>query len=82
MSIKTNISVIGIIVEDRKNIEELNNVLSEYGDFIIGRLGIPYRTKGVYIISVVLDAESNIIKKLSGKIEKLDCVYTKMDYTS
>lgn len=68
---ETRIALIAIIVKSTKAIEELNAALHEYGEYIIGRMGIPYREKGVNIISVAMDAPQNVISALSGKIGKI-----------
>ena len=62
------VAVIAIIVEDKTSTPDLNALLSEYGDFIIGRMGLPYRERKINIISVVLDAPQDAINALSGKI--------------
>lgn len=77
----TRIALIGIIVESHKSIEQLNALLSEYGDYIIGRMGIPYREKHVSIISVAIDAPNNVISSLSGKLGMLPGISTKTTYT-
>ena len=53
MEEETRIAVIGIIVEDKKKVGEVNQLLHEYGEFIIGRMGLPYEKRGVNIISIV-----------------------------
>ncbi len=78
---ETRIALIGIIVEDRSSVEKLNTILSEYGQYIIGRMGIPYQKKEVSIISVVIDAPNNIISALSGKLGMLPNVNTKTIYS-
>ncbi len=65
---ETRIALIGIIVEDKTSVEQTNALLHEYGDYIVGRMGIPYPLKQVNIISIVLDAPENIIAALSGKL--------------
>ena len=72
--LETRVAVIGIIVERRESAEELNRILSDYGDVIIGRMGIPYAKKNVNCITVVVDADQNDINTLCGKIGKLDGV--------
>ena len=68
----TRIAVIGIIVEDTSVTERLNTILHEYGQYIIGRMGIPYREKNISIISVVIDATNDVISSLSLTINILD----------
>lgn len=79
---ETRVAVIGIIVEKTESVSELNNILSEYGDYIIGRMGIPYGKKGVNCITVVVDAESDKINTLCGKIGKLDGVSSKAAFSN
>lgn len=78
---ETRVAVIGIIVQDKKSVEILNKTLSEYGEYIIGRMGVPYHKKKVNIISIAIDAPQDIINTLSGKIGRLDGVYTKTSYS-
>lgn len=79
---KTRIALIGIIVENTGKTEELNALLHEYGKFIIGRMGLPYREKRISIISVVLDAPQDAISALSGKLGKIDGLSVKTVYSS
>ncbi|MEE1312901.1 MAG: TM1266 family iron-only hydrogenase system putative regulator [Lachnospiraceae bacterium] len=65
---ETKIALVGIIVHDTNDTEKLNQLLHDYQQYIVGRMGIPYSQKGVNIISVVLDAPENIISSLSGKL--------------
>ena len=75
------IAVIGIIVENTDSVEKLNSLLHEYGDIIIGRMGLPYRKRGISIISIALDAPQNTIAALSGKIGALAGVSVKTAYS-
>ncbi|MBQ9886639.1 MAG: iron-only hydrogenase system regulator [Lachnospiraceae bacterium] len=79
---ETRVAVISIIVGKDGDVEKLNAILHEYGEYIIGRLGIPYRQKGINIISVVLDAPQDLIAALAGKIGNLDDVSTKTAYSN
>ena len=63
----SRIAVIGIIVEEPDSVKELNQILHEYGEYIIGRLGIPYRQRGVNIISVAMDAPQDMINAMTEK---------------
>ena len=65
------VAVMGIIVENREVVQEVNNILHEYAEFIIGRMGIPYREKKISIISIAIDAPQDVISALSGKIGNL-----------
>lgn len=77
----TRIAVIGIIVEDKNAVGMVNHLLHEYGEFIIGRMGLPYEKKAVNIISVVMDAPMDKISALSGKLGRLKGVSTKALYS-
>ncbi|MCQ2738799.1 MAG: iron-only hydrogenase system regulator [bacterium] len=78
----TRVAIIAIIVEDDAVICDIQNLLSEYSDFIIGRMGIPYKTKNVRIISVVLDASVDTINALTGKIGRIEKVNAKTVYSN
>ncbi len=78
---ETRVAIIGIIVENDESVEKLNGVLHNYGEYIIGRMGIPYRDKGISIISIAMDAPNDIISALSGKLGKLPGVSTKAAYS-
>lgn len=79
---ETRIALIGVIVENREVVEQLNHILHEYGSYIIGRMGIPYRERNVNIISVAVDAPQDVISALSGKIGKLKGVSVKTVYSN
>lgn len=76
------IALIGIIVENVESAETLNHLLHEYGVYIIGRMGVPYREKGLNIISVAIDAPQDMINALSGRIGRLDGVSVKTVYSN
>ena len=78
----TRVAVISIIVEQDDAIEELNTLLHEARQYIIGRMGIPYRAKGISIISIAIDAPQDMISALSGKIGRLNGVSTKTAYSN
>ena len=69
-------------MENPDSIETMNRFLHEYGQYIIGRMGLPYRERGLSIISIVLDAPMNQISSLSGKLGMLDGISTKTIYQS
>lgn len=71
------LAVISVIVEDREQSGSINSLLSDFGEWIIGRLGIPYREKQVSVISVVVDAPAEVINTLTGKIGMLKGVSAK-----
>ncbi|MBR5516107.1 MAG: iron-only hydrogenase system regulator [Clostridia bacterium] len=77
----TRVAVMSIIVESTKSVEPLNSLLHSYGEYIVGRMGIPYREKNISIISIALDAPQDIISALSGKIGKLEGVSVKTAYS-
>lgn len=79
---ETRVAVIGIIVENKESVPELNKLLSEYGDNIIGRMGIPYHKKEINVISIVIDAPQDVINALSGKIGRLGGVHAKTAYSN
>ena len=79
---ETRVAIIGIIVENNAVICDIQNLLSEYSDFIIGRMGIPYKQKDVRIISVVLDAPVDTINALTGKIGSIQGVNAKTVYSN
>lgn len=77
---ENKVALIGIVVENFDAVGELNAILHEYADYIIGRMGIPYKKRDVSIISVAVDAEGDVINALSGKIGKLSGVTSKTVY--
>ncbi|MBQ9979772.1 MAG: iron-only hydrogenase system regulator [Oscillospiraceae bacterium] len=79
---QTRVAVMGIIVEQGGDTEHLNAVLHEYARFIIGRMGIPYREKGISVISIAIDAPQDAISALAGKIGKLPGVGVKTAYSN
>ncbi len=79
---ESRVALIGIIVENEDAVEKLICVLHEYGRYIVGRMGIPYREKKINIISIAVDAPQDIISAMSGKIGKLDGVSAKTAYSN
>jgi len=79
---ETRIALIAIIVENMESVEKLNALLHSYGEYIIGRMGLPYRKCNISILSVAVDAPQDIISTLSGKIGKLDGVSVKTAYSN
>lgn len=79
---ETRIALIGIIVENTEQTPQLNQLLHEYGDYIIGRMGIPYREKQVSVISVAMDAPQDVINALSGKIGRIEGITAKTVYSN
>ena len=78
----TRIAAIAIIVEDTESVEQLNAILHEYAAYIIGRMGVPYRQRGVNVIMVAVDAPQDTISALSGKIGALPGINAKTAYSS
>ena len=76
----TRVAVLAIIVKESASVAALNDFLHQYGDFIIGRMGIPYRQRGVNVISVAMDAPADVISALSGKIGRLPGITAKTVY--
>ena len=77
----TRVTLVGIIVEDKEAAGRINGLLHEYGEYIIGRMGIPYHEKQMSIISVVMDAPADIISAVSGKLGRLKGVSSKALYS-
>ena len=65
---ETRLALIGIVVENNESAKKLNEVLHEYGEYIIGRMGLPYRKRSISVISVVVDAPADVISALAGKL--------------
>lgn len=78
----TRVAVISIIVESQENVEELNRILSESRDYVIGRMGIPYRDRKVNIICVAVDAPQDMINSITGKIGRLKGIMAKTTYSN
>lgn len=78
---ETRIALIGIIVEDIESARKINEILHEYSPYLVGRMGIPYREKNVSIISVVIDADNNVISSLSGKLGMIKGISVKTIYS-
>ena len=79
---ETRVAVLAIIVENTESVEKLNKTLHEYGNFIIGRMGLPYREKGIHIVSVAIDAPQDKISALAGKVGKIDGISVKTAYSN
>jgi len=78
---ESRVALIGIIVENRNSAENLNNLLHQYSEFIIGRMGLPYPKRGISIISICMDAPADVISALSGKLGMLPGVNIKTVYS-
>ena len=79
---ETRVAVMSIIVENTSSVETLNNILHEYREYIIGRMGIPYHQKNINIISIALDAPQDVISALSGRVGNLEGVSVKVGVRS
>ena len=79
---ENRIAVLGIIIEDVDSVEALNSVLHDYGAYIIGRMGIPYRERGLNIVSIAMDAPQEVIAALSGKIGNIEGISVKTAYSN
>jgi len=78
---ETRVAVISIIIEEPESVQAMNDLLHQYSEYVIGRMGIPYRTRGINIISIAIDAPQDAISTLSGKIGKLKGVSSKVAYS-
>lgn len=76
------VAVIGIIVEDKTHVEDLNRIISEYSEYIIGRMGIPHHKRAISIISLSVEAPQDIISALSGRIGRLSGISAKTAYSN
>ncbi len=79
---ETRVAVIGVIVENEDSVDQLNRLLHDYKGYIIGRMGVPYPSKGINIISLAVDAPQDVISALSGKIGRLSGVSAKTAYSN
>ncbi len=77
---ETRVALIGIIVKKRENAERLNEILHEYGEYIIGRMGVPYKERDISVISIAIDAPQDKISALSGKIGMIAGISSKVIY--
>ena len=79
---ESRVAVISIIVEDGDAVTELNSLLHDYSQYIIGRMGVPYREKGISIIMIAINAPQDYISEITGKIGRLDGVNVKTSYAN
>ena len=77
---ETRVALIGIVVENPDSVEQLNALLHQYRQFVIGRMGVPYKDKDINVISLIVDAPQDVISALSGKLGMLPDVSTKTIY--
>ena len=78
---KSRLAIIGIFVYELVNVEKINNLLHEYNQYIIGRMGVPYKDKQVSVISIIVDGPNDIIGALSGKLGMVEGVSVKALYS-
>lgn len=78
---ETRVALIGVIVEKLDCSEKLNAILHDYCEYVIGRMGVPYKDKNVSVISIAVDAPNDVINALSGKIGRLSGVSVKTIYS-
>ena len=78
---ETRVAVISIIVEEAGEVEALNAVLHDYAEYVVGRMGIPYREKNISIISIAIDAPQDVISAISGKVGRLKGISAKTAYS-
>lgn len=79
---ETRVAVLSIIVEDVDAVQTVNQLLHEYGEYIIGRMGIPYRQRNINIISVAMDAPQDVISTLAGKLGNILGIAVKTAYSN
>ena len=79
---ETRVAVMGIILDTRESAEQLNSILHDYGDFIIGRMGIPYKPKNINIVSIAIDAPQDTICALAGKLGNIEGISVKTAYSN
>ena len=81
MAADTRVAVIGIVIEKDESVGALNEILHEYAAYIVGRMGIPYRERGINIVSIAIDAPQDIINTLAGKLGKVEGISAKTTYS-
>lgn len=78
---ESRVAAISVIVENKNSVQDINDILHQYSEYIIGRMGVPYRKKNLNIISIAVDAPQSIISAISGKIGRLSGVSAKTAYS-
>ncbi|MBP1543247.1 MAG: iron-only hydrogenase system regulator [Oscillospiraceae bacterium] len=81
MENETRVATIAMIIDSDESISQVNSILHQYNTYIIGRMGIPYRERGLNIINIVMDAPADAISALSGKLGRLKGVTSKAVYS-
>lgn len=77
----SRVALVGILLQDNASSEPVNAILREYSQYVVGRMGLPYRQKGINIISIVVDAPNNTISALCGKLGMIPNITVKAIYT-
>lgn len=75
------IGVVGIVVQNIDNVDKVNSVLHDYSEIIVGRLGVPYREKGISVISLIIDGTSDEVSALTGKLGVIQGINVKSALT-
>ncbi len=78
---ESRIALVGIVMENTDSVEKINAILHEYGEYIVGRMGIPYHKRHISVISIVMDAPGDVISALSGKLGMIPHVNIKTVYS-
>ena len=78
----SRVAIIAIVVENANSVEAVNRLLHEAAEYVLGRMGVPYRARGVSLISVAVDAPQDVISALSGRIGALPGVSAKTAYSN
>lgn len=78
---ETRVAILGIVVENPDSVGKLNDILHEYSRYIIGRMGVPYKARGISMISVMVDGPLDEISSMSGKIGQLEGITSKAVYS-
>ncbi len=69
---ETKLAIIGIFIEKHESVALVNHLLHDYADYIVGRMGLPYKSRGVNVVSIIIDAPADRINSLAGKLGKID----------
>ena len=80
MEDENRIALIGLIVEEPSAAEQVNRILHEFAEYIVGRMGVPYKQRNISIVSIVIDAQNNVISSLSGKLGMVHGIRVKTMY--
>lgn len=78
---ETRVAAVSIILENPQSAPMVNDILNQYNEYVVGRMGIPYKQRGLSIISIVIDAPQDVISTMSGKLGRLQGVSAKAAYS-